>query len=85
MRAYIESVRFYKTHRTEAVSAILFRSKLPDRQMAEAVYENSLRSTPDDGKPTLKGMEIVIEGVAKENPKAKGLSVQQMVDLRYFP
>jgi len=85
MRGYIESVRFYKTHRAEAVSAILFRSKLPDRQMAEAVYENSLRSTPDDGKPTLKGMEIVIEGVAKENPKAKGLSVQQMVDLRYFP
>ena len=85
MGAYIESVRFYKSHRAEAVSGIQFRSKLPDRQMAEAVYENSLRSTPDDGKPTLKGMEVVIDGVAKENPKAKSLTVQQIVDLRYIP
>ena len=85
MRGYIESVRFYKTHRTEAVNAILFRTKLPDRQMAEAVYDNSLRSTPDDGKPTLKGMEVVIDGVAKENPKAKSMAVQQIVDLRFIP
>lgn len=53
--------------------------------MAEAVYDNSLRSTPDDGKPTLKGMEVVIDGVAKENPKAKSVAVQQIVDLRYVP
>src|SRR6266508_1663897 len=85
MRAYIESVRFYKTHRAEAVSKIVFLSKLPDRQMAEVVYDNSLRATPDDGKPTLKGMEVVIDAAAKENPKAKSLTVQQLVDLRYIP
>ena len=85
MRAYIESVRYYKTHRTEAISKIVFLSKLPDRQMGEAVYDNSLRATPDDGKPTLKGMEVVIDAAAKENPKAKGLTVQQLVDLRYIP
>jgi len=85
MRAYIESVRYYKTHRTDAISKIVFLSKLPDRQMGEAVYDNSLRATPDDGKPTLKGMEVVIDAAAKENPKAKGLTVQQLVDLRYIP
>ena len=85
MRAYIESVRFYKTHRAEAVSKIVFLSKLPDRQMAEVIYDNSLRATPDDGKPTLKGMEVVIDAAAKENPKAKSLTVQQLVDLRFIP
>jgi ABC-type nitrate/sulfonate/bicarbonate transport system substrate-binding protein len=85
MRAYVESVRFYKTHRTEAVNKIVFLSKLPDRQMGEVVYDGSLRSTPDDGKPTLKGMEVVLEAAAKENPKAKGLTVQQLIDLRYIP
>src|SRR5947199_2149307 len=29
MRAYIESVRYYKTHRLEAISKIVFLSKLP--------------------------------------------------------
>jgi len=85
MRAYIESVRYYKTHRLEAISKIVFLSKLPDRQMGEVVYEGSLRATPDDGTPTLKGMEVVLDTIAKENPKAKGLTVQQLVDLRYIP
>jgi len=85
MRAYIESVRYYKTHRAEAISKIVFLSKLPDRQMGEVVYEGSLRATPDDGKPTLKGMEVVLDTIAKENPKAKSVTVQQLVDLRYIP
>jgi NitT/TauT family transport system substrate-binding protein len=85
MRAYIESVRYYKTHRSEAVSKIVSLSKLPERQMAETVYEASLRATPDDGRPTLRGMEVVLDSAAKENPKAKGLTVQQLMDLRYIP
>jgi ABC-type nitrate/sulfonate/bicarbonate transport system substrate-binding protein len=84
LRAYVESVRYYKTHRDEAVKKIIALSKLPDRQMGEVVYDGSLRATPDDGKPTLKGMETVLDAAAKENPKAKGLTVQQLIDLRYF-
>jgi len=85
MRAYVESVRYYKTHRDEAVKKIIFLSKLPDRQMSEVIYDGSLRATPDDGKPTLKGMEVVLDAAAKENLKAKGLTVQQLIDLRYIP
>ena len=51
--------------------------------MAETVFDRSLGATPDDGKPTIKGMEVVLGAAAKENPKAKGLTVQQTVDLRY--
>lgn len=85
MRAYVESVRYYKTHREEAVKKIIFLSKLPERQMGEVIYDGSLRATPDDGRPTVKGMEVVIDAAVKENPKAKGLSVQQLIDLRYIP
>ena len=42
LRAYIESVRYYKTHRTEAVNKIIALSKLPDRQMGEMVYDGTL-------------------------------------------
>src|SRR5262244_4027440 len=85
MRAYLEAVPYYKTHRAEAVKKIMALSKLPERQMAEVIYEGSLRATPDDGKPTLKGMEVVLDTVAKESPKAKNLTVQQMLDLRFLP
>ena len=85
MRAYVESIRYFKTNRAEAVNKIMALNKLPERQMAETVYAVSLRATPDDGKPTLKGMEFVLDAAAKENPKAKGLTVQQLADLRYIP
>ena len=84
MRAYIEAVRFYKTNRNEAVKKIMALSKLPERQMAETVFDGSLRATPDDAKPTIRGMEVVLAAAAKENPKAKSLTVQQLIDLRYF-
>jgi NitT/TauT family transport system substrate-binding protein len=85
MRAYLDAVRYYKTHRAEAVKKIMLLSKLPERQMAEVVYDGSLRATPDDGKPTVKGMEVVLEAAGKENPKAKFLTVQQLLDLRFLP
>lgn len=85
LRAYVESVRYYKTHRTEAVNKIVALSKLPDRQMGEIVYQGSLRSTPDDGRPTIKGMEAVIDMLAKENPKAKSIALPQVMDIRFLP
>jgi NitT/TauT family transport system substrate-binding protein len=85
MRAYLDAVRYYKTHRAEAVKKIMSLSKLPERQMAEVVYDGSLRATPDDGKPTVKGMEVVLEAAGKENPKAKFLTVHQLLDLRFLP
>ena len=85
LRAYLESLRYYKSHRDEGVKKILFLSKLPDRQMGEVIYEGSLRASPDDGKPSWRGMEVVLDATAKENPKAKGLTVQQLIDLKYLP
>ena len=33
----------------------------------------------------LKGMEVVIDAAGKENPKAKNITVQQLLDLRFIP
>jgi len=54
--------------------------------MGETIFYNgSLRKTPDDVKPVLIGLEVVLDAAPKENPKAKGITVQQLVDLRYIP
>jgi len=54
--------------------------------MGETIfYDGSLRRTPDDVKPLLIGMEVLLNAAAKENPKAKGITVQQLVNLRYIP
>ena len=71
MKAYVETVRYYKTHRAEAVKKIMALSKLPERQMAEVVYDGSLRATPDDGKPTLKGMEVVLDAAGERKSESQ--------------
>lgn len=44
-----------------------------------------MRSLPDDGRPTWKGLEVVLDALANEDPKAKSLTVPQLLDLRFLP
>ena len=44
-----------------------------------------VRAFPDNGKPTLKGIQLAIDELAKENPKAKNVTPQQAIDLSLLP
>jgi NitT/TauT family transport system substrate-binding protein len=85
MTAYLEAIRFFKTRKEQAVRKMMVLSKLNDREIAEKAYDVYSRSLPDDGRPTTKGLEEVLADFARENPKAKGLTVAQIVDLGFLP
>jgi NitT/TauT family transport system substrate-binding protein len=85
MAAYLEGIRFFKTHKNEAVRKMMVLSRLNDRDIAEKAFDVYSRSLPDDGRPTMKGLESVLADFAKEEPKAKGLTVAQIVDLSFLP
>ncbi|HWO40563.1 MAG TPA: ABC transporter substrate-binding protein [Candidatus Eisenbacteria bacterium] len=85
MTAYVEGIRYFKSHREESVRKMMALSKLNDREIAEKAFSVYGRSLPDDGRPTIKGLEAVLADFAKEEPKARGLTVAQIVDLSYLP
>ena len=85
MVAYVEGIRFFKTHKDEAVRKMMVLSRLNDREIAEKAFDVYSRSLPEDGRPTIKGLEAVLVEIAKEDPKAKGLTVSQIVDLSFLP
>lgn len=85
LRAYVESIRYYKTNRESAIKETMKAIRTDDRQLAEADYNFRARAFPDDGKPTLKGIQLAIDELAKENPKAKNVTPQQVIDLSYLP
>lgn len=85
MAAYLEAIRYFKAHRGEAIKKMMALGRLEDRQIAERAYGGYMRSLPDDGRPTLKGLEVVLEAAAREDPRAKWLTVQQLLDLRFIP
>jgi NitT/TauT family transport system substrate-binding protein len=85
MKAYLEGIRYYKSHKEESVKKTMALLKTNDREIAEFDYRQRSRSLPDDARPTLKGLQLALDDIAKDNPKAKTLTVQQLVDLRFVP
>jgi NitT/TauT family transport system substrate-binding protein len=85
MTAYLEGIRFFKTRKEEAVRKMMMLSRLNDREIAEKAFDVYSRSLPDDGRPTIKGLEAVLADFTREEPKAKGLTVAQIVDFSFLP
>ena len=85
MKAYLEAVRYYKNQREITIKKTMALLKTADREIAEFDYNLRARALPDDGKPTIKGLQVALDDIAKDNPKAKSLAVSQFVDLNYLP
>jgi NitT/TauT family transport system substrate-binding protein len=84
-RAYLESIRYYVSHREEAIKKSMQLLKIDDRQAAEVGYDYRLKTLPTDGKLSIKGMQLVIDAAAEDDPKAKSLTPQQLFDLSFLP
>src|SRR6476620_6784936 len=84
-RAYLESIKYYVSHRDEAIKESMKLLKIDDRQAAEVGYEYRLKTLPVDGKLSVKGMQLVIDAAAEDDPKAKSLTPQQLFDLSFLP
>ena len=84
-RAYLESIRYYVSHREEAIKESLKLLKIDDRLAAEAGYDYRLQTLPADGKLSVKGMQLVIDAAAEDDPKAKSLTPKQLFDLSFLP
>jgi NitT/TauT family transport system substrate-binding protein len=85
MKTYLSGIRYYKTQKEVTVRKIMQFLRTNDRQIAEFDYTQRARALPDDGKPTIKGMQLALDDIAKDNPKAKTLTVQQLIDSSFMP
>ena len=85
MRAYVESIHYYLGHREEAVRKTMQLLKLDDRQIGELGFDIRLKTLPADGKPTVKGIQLCLDDAAEDDPKAKTISAQSLIDLSFLP
>ena len=85
MKAYTEGIRYYKSQKEVAVRKTMEKLRTNDRAIGEFDYNQRVRALPDDAKPTIKGMQLALDDIAKDNPKAKNLTISQLVDLSFLP
>jgi NitT/TauT family transport system substrate-binding protein len=78
--AMATAVHEYKTNPSVAIPLTQKFLDVKDETNAKAAYEAYVKIYPDDLRPSLKGLQLVLDEIAKSNPKAKTMKPEQFVD-----
>lgn len=83
MRAYVEAIHFYKTHKEETIKISQKYSRLDDRKAQEETWEWHTRYIPNAPYPPVDGYQLILQDIAEKNPKAAQANARDYVDLRF--
>jgi ABC-type nitrate/sulfonate/bicarbonate transport system substrate-binding protein len=83
MRAYVEAIHFYKTHKEEAIKISQKYSRLDDRRAQEETWEWHTKYIPNAPYPPVDGYQLILQDMAATNPKATQANARDYVDLRF--
>jgi NitT/TauT family transport system substrate-binding protein len=83
MRAYVEAIWYYKTHKEETLRIMKKYSRLDDRKILEEAYDWHVRFIPEAPYPPVEGYQLILQDLAPTNPKAAQANAKDMVDMRF--
>lgn len=85
VKTFMEGIHFYKTQKEASMRAISKFTKLADKAAIEEAYNayghKFLARVP---YPTVKGIETILEDLAKKNPKAQGADPKKFMEPRFL-
>lgn len=85
VRAIVEGIHFYKTQKESSMQSIAKFTKLTDRAALEEAYNTyAIKYMARLPYPSIKGVETILEDLAKTNPKAKGADPKRFVEPRFL-
>jgi NitT/TauT family transport system substrate-binding protein len=83
VRAFVEGVAYYKTHKTESIQMIKEFLRLNDNAFAEEAYDYFARITPAKPYPIVEGIRTVLDEIALTDPAAKTAKAENFVDASF--
>jgi len=83
MKALVEGIRYYKTHKAETMRSMLRYMKVKDPALIEAGYEFNVQEYQRKPYPSVGGIQVSLEQISQTNPKAKNLNVERFFDARF--
>jgi NitT/TauT family transport system substrate-binding protein len=85
VRAFVEGIHFYKTNKPASLKTISKLMKTDDADALEEAYDAyAIKFMARVPYPTLKGIEAILDDLAKTNPKAKGADPKRFVEPRFL-
>jgi hypothetical protein len=86
MKAYVEGIHYYKTHRAESLAILAKYLRTSETDVLTEVYEDvGLRLTGEKPFPTLRGIGIMLAGAGCNQSQNHGRSgLRSIVDLTFI-
>ena len=83
LRAYVEAIKVFKTSKSHAKEVAGRYSRLNDPEALEDAYSYFVDKIPRYPYPTAPGMRTVLEEIARNNPRARNIKPQDLIDSRF--
>jgi hypothetical protein len=80
MMAMATAVHAYKTNPQVAIPLTQKFLDIKDEANMRAAYDTYLKVYPDDLRPSLAGVELVLKSLARKDAKVAGMKPEQFVD-----
>ncbi len=85
VRAMVEGIHYYKTQREGSLQSIAKFTQIKDRSALEEAYNTyAIKFMAQVPYPSLRGVETILEDLAKTNPKARGADAKRFVEPRFL-
>ena len=84
LRAYVEAIHYFKTHKEDTLKIMRKYSRLDDRKVLEEAWDWHTKFMPDAPYPPAEGYQLVLQDMAEKNPKAAQANVKDYIDTRFI-
>jgi NitT/TauT family transport system substrate-binding protein len=84
LRAFVEGIAYYRTHKAESMQMIKEFLRVSDNAIAEEAYEYYSRITPAKPYPNAEGVRGVLEEIGLTEPAIKNAKVEQFIDSSFI-
>jgi len=82
MKSIVEGIHFFKTQKEASLKSMEAFARLGDANLAEETYHHYKEILPRVPYPDVKGIQNVLNEIAKRDPKAKGVKAETFTDTR---
>jgi ABC-type nitrate/sulfonate/bicarbonate transport system substrate-binding protein len=83
MKALVEGIRYYKSHRVETMQTMARYMKVKDPALIEAGYDFNAQEYQRKPYPSIGGIQTALEQMSQTIPKAKNANVERFFDARF--
>ena len=83
MRAYVEAIHYYKTHKEDTTKIMRKYSRVDDRKFLDDAWQWHTQFMPDAPYPPADGYQLVLQDMAEKNPKAAQANIKDYIDTRF--